>query len=56
MKCHIRHSVRGVGLDVDLKRDLVVVDEAPLWISYILKGRTMGTQLSVEINKNIFKL
>lgn len=46
-KGHIRHSVRGVGLDVDLERDLVVVDEAPLWISHILEGGTTGTQLLI---------
>lgn len=51
MRCHIRHSVRSVGLDVDLERDLVVVDEAPLWIGHVLKGRTTGTQLLVEKKK-----
>lgn len=42
---HIRYSVRGIGLDVDLERDLVVVNEAPLWVSHILKGRRTGTLL-----------
>lgn len=47
MKRYIRHAVRGVGLDVDLESDLVVVDEAPLWIGYVLRSSTRGTiQLS----------
>lgn len=42
-KSYIRHSVWGIGLDVDFKGDFVIVDKAPFWISYILKHSAILT-------------
>ena len=37
MKDNIRHSMWSICLDVDFKCDFVIIDEASLWISHILK-------------------
>ncbi|TNN50956.1 hypothetical protein EYF80_038829 [Liparis tanakae] len=31
MRSYVRHSMWGIGLDVDFKCDFVIIDEAPLW-------------------------
>lgn len=46
---YLRHSMWGVCLDVDFKGDFVIVNEAPLWISHILKHRNAKT---VKVNNS----
>lgn len=33
----------GISLDVDFKGDFVIIDEAPLWISHILKRKPISS-------------
>lgn len=39
----------GICLDIDFKSDFVIINEAPLWISHILKHNNTKT---VQINSN----
>jgi len=37
MRSYVRHSMWGIGLDVDFKCDFVIIDEAPLWVGHVLE-------------------
>lgn len=49
IKSYIRHSMWSICLDIDFKGDFVIVDEASLWISHILKHNTTKR---VHINRD----
>lgn len=34
----LRYTVRSVGLDRDLERDLIVFHKASLWVGYVLRS------------------